>query len=43
MLDARQYTGRASQQVEEYLKEEVVPITQKYNSDLDNKKSELNL
>ena len=32
MLDANKYTGRAGKQVEEYLKEIVKPIIERYES-----------
>lgn len=43
MLDPSQYTGRAGKQVEEYLRDVVAPITERYKTDSENKKSELNL
>ena len=42
MLDSKQYTGRSSQQVTEYLQVVVKPILERYKADLD-RKSELSV
>jgi adenylosuccinate lyase len=42
MLDSKQYTGRAEQQVTEYLEIVVKPILERYKADL-NGKSELSV